>query len=68
MIIDITPHELARIFHETYERLAPEYSYKTRPESATGWGNVPANNRALMVATARVVLTELDKRVLRKGD
>jgi hypothetical protein len=30
----ITPEELARLFHETYERLAPSYGYKTREASA----------------------------------
>lgn len=41
---------LARRFHEAYERLAPEYGYKTRPESAVAWEDVPAPNRALMIA------------------
>lgn len=55
----ITAEELAKLFHETYERLAPEFGYKTRPESATGWDQVPDNNKRLMVATAEVVLTAL---------
>lgn len=33
--------ELARLFHETYERLAPEFGYKTRKESAVPWKDVP---------------------------
>lgn len=54
-----TAEEVARLFHETYERLAPEHGYETRPESATAWDDVPARNKALMVATADEVLREL---------
>ena len=42
--------KLAQIFHETYERLAPQYGYETRKDSAVAWENVPAKNRALMIA------------------
>lgn len=42
----ITAEELARLFHETYERLAPEFGYETRPESATGWGPGPGQEQA----------------------
>ena len=58
----ITAEELARLFHETYERLAPEFGYETRPESATSWDRVPDNNKHLMTATAEVVITELADR------
>jgi hypothetical protein len=51
---------LARLFHETYERLAPDYDYSTRPESATSWEEVPENNRRLMVATCAEVLEHLN--------
>jgi hypothetical protein len=47
---------LARLFHETYEYLAPYYDYETRKQSAVPWDDVPANNKALMAATARAVL------------
>jgi hypothetical protein len=43
--------EIAKAFHETYERLAPEYGYKTREASAVPWEDVPENNKALMIAT-----------------
>lgn len=39
---------LARRFHEEYERLAPEFGYDTRPESAVPWDDVPKSNRDLM--------------------
>lgn len=43
--------EIAKLFHETYERLAPQFGYKTRDASAVPWADVPENNRALMIAT-----------------
>jgi hypothetical protein len=48
--------QVAKLFHETYERLAPEFGYRTREASAVPWEDVPAENRALMVATCREVL------------
>lgn len=54
-----TPEELARFFHETYERLAPDYSYKTRKASAVPWSDVPRNNKRLMIAVSREVLKRL---------
>lgn len=56
-----TPDSLAQLFHETYERLAPEYSYKTREASAVPWVDVPDNNKRLMVAVAGEVLAALDE-------
>lgn len=44
---------VARAFHETYERLAPQHGYETRTASAVPWQQVPANNRALMRHTVR---------------
>jgi hypothetical protein len=52
---------VARWFHETYETLAPKYSYKTRKQSAVPWDEVPEKNRALMVATCHVLLYKLHK-------
>lgn len=51
------PEHLARRFHETYERLAPEFGYQTRPESAVPWESVPDANKALMVAVAKELLS-----------
>ena len=47
---------LARLFHETYERLAPDYGYRTREASAVPWEDVPDGNKRLMIATAAEVL------------
>lgn len=42
--------EIARAFHEAYERLAPSFGYKTREASAKPWSEVPEQNRNLMIA------------------
>lgn len=47
--------ETARLFHETYERLAPDFGYRTREASAKPWADVPEQNRALMIATCAEV-------------
>ena len=52
----MTKGEAARLFHDTYERLAPEYDYKTREASAVPWEDVPEHNRELMIATCAIVL------------
>ena len=55
-ILDMGAGPMAVHFHDTYERLAPEFDYKTRSESAVPWVDVPENQRRLMEATVRVVL------------
>lgn len=52
----VDEEQLARKFHETYEKLAPGFGYETKAESAVRWEAVPEQNRDLMVATAREVL------------
>jgi hypothetical protein len=49
--------EVARAFHETYERLAPEFGYVTRDASAVPWTDVPDVNKKLMVAVAYDLLS-----------
>lgn len=58
-VTPLGPERLARTFHETYEELAPGYGYKTREESAVPWDRVSDNNKALMIATAAVVLKKI---------
>jgi hypothetical protein len=48
--------DLARRFHETYERLAPSFGYETREASAKPWSEVPENNRNLMIAVCAEIL------------
>lgn len=55
----LDPETLARQFHEAYERLAPEFGYRTREASAKPWIEVPEDNRRLMIATCAVILGEL---------
>jgi hypothetical protein len=57
----VAAEQLARLFHETYERLAPDFGYRTRTASAVPWPEVPTNNQLLMVATAAEVLRALDQ-------
>ena len=50
---------LARLFHETYERYAPDFGYETRKDSAVPWEDVPQQNKDLMVAVADHVLDQV---------
>lgn len=54
--IDEEAEKLAQRFHETYERLAAGFGYKTRDESAVPWADVPEANKALMIATCTELL------------
>jgi len=54
----VTPEEMARAFHEAYEEFAPSFGYRTRAASAVPWKDLPADNKALMIATVRNVLIE----------
>ena len=47
--------KLARLFHDTYERLAPKYGYETRKETRQFDPNTP--NGKLMIA----VTDEIEK-------
>lgn len=55
----LAPATLTRLFHETYERLAPSFGYETRKASAKPWAEVPAQNKELMTAVAAHVLASL---------
>lgn len=49
---------IARAFHEAYEDLAPQFSYKTRKASAVPWEDVPADNKDLMMATVTRLIND----------
>ena len=51
-----TAEQLAKRFHEAYERLAPQFGYETRKESAVPWQDVPENNKRLMIAVCAEIL------------
>lgn len=55
----IPAESIASCFHRHYERLAPEYGYKTREASAVPWEDVPEESKSLMCATVRAVVAEL---------
>lgn len=57
----MTAEELAELFHETYEGLAPHFKWTTYQETAVPWKEVPEPNRSLMIVTASIVLNELHK-------
>lgn len=56
------PVAVAEMFHDAYERLAPDFGYETREASAKPWNEVPEQNRELMVATVKSVLDGLLER------
>jgi len=49
--------QLAKLFHDTYERLAPQYGYETKKETRQFDENSP--NGKLMVATCSEILNNL---------
>jgi hypothetical protein len=47
--------QLARLFHETYERLAPTFGYGTRKETAVPWEDMPDKNKRFAIAVADII-------------
>lgn len=58
--------EIAQKFHEAYERLAPQFGYKTREASAKPWAEVPINNRDLMTAVCAEIFPAESSRAARE--
>jgi hypothetical protein len=56
----MTNEQIAQMFHEQYEELAPSFGYETREASRKPWSEVPANNRALMIAVVGKVRAALE--------
>ena len=56
-IFGIDALELAKTFHDSYEKLAPDYNYETRPETKTFDEN--SINGKLMVAVCESVIEML---------
>jgi hypothetical protein len=50
--------QLARLFHEKYEELAPNFGYKTRQETSVPWEQIPEGspNKRLMIAVASEII------------
>jgi len=58
---NIKAEELARTFHEEYEKLASRFNYETRKETKGDWENLPNNNKQLMIAVAEAVMDKYFK-------
>lgn len=55
-----TPAEqLARMFHDAYERLAPDYGWKTQTVSRKQWEELPDGLRLLMLSVCEEIITAL---------
>ena len=50
---------VAKLFHETYERLSPAFGYETREGTRKPWEEVPERNKRLMIAVTAEVLAVL---------
>ena len=62
LIAGKTPLEIATLFHDTYERLAPSFGYETRPD--TKEFDPTTNNGKLMMATCSEVVSSLNRVVI----
>lgn len=49
---------IAKCFHETYEKLAPNYGYKTREATAVPWEDIPNQNKRLMIAVVKNLIAD----------
>jgi len=50
--------EIARRFHEVYERLAHEHGYVTREATSVPYDDLPVENKGLMIAVVGTLLSE----------
>jgi hypothetical protein len=50
---------VAKLFHETYERLAPTFGYETQLATRVPWEDVPERNKRLMIAVTAEILAML---------
>jgi hypothetical protein len=57
--------KLAKLFHETYESLAPKYGYETREDTKKFKPNSP--NGKLMIAVSKELLKQLKFRESKDG-
>jgi hypothetical protein len=58
---DISPEQLAKLFYESRQTLAPEFGFQSG-EGCFPWEEILPRQRELMVATARLVLRRLESR------
>jgi hypothetical protein len=59
LIQDVSPEELAKLFHHYQEALAGDFDCEPEKRSAPSWEQTPQNERKLRIAAARLALLEL---------
>lgn len=66
---DTLIEQMARAFHDNYERLAPEHGYVVRPDvGQRSWDELPENNRSLMLATVDALLASDELVIVSRDD
>jgi len=63
----LTAEKLARKFHDEYERLAPEFGWKSQESCRKGFDELPESNRELMVEVARQVIVWIVETMLEEA-
>ncbi|MBZ5598700.1 MAG: hypothetical protein LAN83_10290 [Acidobacteriia bacterium] len=59
LIQDVSPEELAKLFHHYQDALAGDFECKPGKECAPSWEQTPQNERKLKIAAVRLALLEL---------
>jgi len=58
-IQDVSPEELAKLFHHYKGALAHDFDCRDSGAASSSWDRTPHSERKLMVAAARLALLEL---------
>jgi hypothetical protein len=58
-IQNVSPEELAKLFHHYQEALAGDFNCEPDSGSTPSWEQTPQNERKLRIAAARLALLEL---------
>jgi len=58
-IQDVSPEELAKLFHHYEEALAGDFNCESRGRHRASWDQTPQDERRLRVAAVRLALMEL---------
>ena len=66
-IQEISPEQLAELFHHYHQALAPDFHCASKPKDEV-WDEVPQQEKCRMVAAARLVLLELTAIVREQED
>ena len=59
LIQDVSPEELAKLFHHYQEALAGDFDCQPDKSGAPSWEQTPPNERKLRIAAVRMALLEL---------